>query len=231
MSKLRFLGLDVHADTIVAAVAEPGGEVRPLGIVPNRLEPIRKLVKKLGSPQNIRACYEAGPTGYVLYWQFAALGVKCDVIAPSLVPTKAGDRVKTDRRDAEKLARSHRSGDLTAVWVPDAEHEALRDLVRAREDAKQDQLRARQPPSCGMRPAASRHTGGDGRSTGSGQHGRSASASSNNGPKYVFLDEVERFVERGQTVVVYHHQTRERGGLAAQIQAYFVLPAVATAGS
>jgi len=144
MSKLRFLGLDVHADTIVAAVAEPGGEVRPLGIVPNRLEPIRKLVKKLGSPQNIRACYEAGPTGYVLYWQFAALGVKCDVIAPSLVPTKAGDRVKTDRRDAEKLARSHRSGDLTAVWVPDAEHEALRDLVRAREDAKQDQLRARQ---------------------------------------------------------------------------------------
>ena len=115
-----------------------------MGIVPNRLEPIRKLVKKLGAPQNIRACYEAGPTGYVLYWQLAALGVKCDVIAPSLVPTKAGDRVKTDRRDAEKLARSHRSGDLTAVWVPDAEHEALRDLVRAREDAKQDQLRARQ---------------------------------------------------------------------------------------
>ena len=144
MSKLRFLGLDVHADTIAAAVAEPGGEVRHLGIVPNRLEPIRKLVKKLGAPQNIRACYEAGPTGYVLYWQLAALGVKCDVIAPSLVPTKAGDRVKTDRRDAEKLARSHRSGDLTAVWVPDAEHEALRDLVRAREDAKQDQLRARQ---------------------------------------------------------------------------------------
>lgn len=144
MSKLRFLGLDVHADTIAAAVAEPGDEIRHLGIIPNRLEPIRKLVKKLGAPQNIRACYEAGPTGHVLYWQLTALGVKCDVIAPSLAPTKAGDRVKTDRRDAEKLARSHCSGDLTAVWVPDAEHEALRDLIRAREDAKQDQLWARQ---------------------------------------------------------------------------------------
>jgi transposase len=91
----------------------------------------------------LRACYEAGPTGYVLYWQLTQLGVACDVIAPSLVPTKAGDRVKTDRRDAEKLARCHRAGELTAVWVPDAAHEALRDLVRAREAAKKDQLKAR----------------------------------------------------------------------------------------
>ena len=144
MSKLRFLGLDVHADTIAAAIAEPNGEVRQLGIIPNRQESIRKLVNKLQPTGSLRACYEAGPTGYVLYWQLTALGVNCEVIAPSLIPTKAGDRVKTDRRDAEKLARSHRSGDLTAVWVPDAEHEALRDLVRAREDAKQDQLRARQ---------------------------------------------------------------------------------------
>jgi len=143
MSKVRFLGLDVHADTIAVAVAEPGGEVRALGIIPNRLERIRKLVKKLGPAGNLRACYEAGPTGYVLYWQLTTLGVNCQVVAPSLIPTKAGDRVNTDRRDAAKLARSHRSGDLTAVWVPDAAHEALRDLVRAREDAKQDQLRAR----------------------------------------------------------------------------------------
>jgi len=81
--------------------------------------------------------------GYVLYWQLTQLGVECAVVAPTLVPTKAGDRVKTDLRDAEKLARSHRSGDLTAVWVPDGDSEALRDLVRAREAAKQDQLRAR----------------------------------------------------------------------------------------
>jgi len=143
MSKLRFVGLDVHAETIAVAVAEAGGEVRSLGVIPNRLESVRKLVHRLGSMQDLRACYEAGPTGYVLYWQLTQLGVACEVIAPSLVPTKAGDRVKTDRRDAEKLARCYRAGELTAVWVPDADHEALRDLVRAREAAKKDQLKAR----------------------------------------------------------------------------------------
>src|SRR3954468_10372774 len=143
MSKLRFVGLDVHAETIAVAVAEAGGEVRAIGVIPNRLESIRKLVNKLGPVQHLKACYEAGPTGYVLYWQLAALGVACDVVAPTLVPVKAGDRVKTDRRDAEKLARCHRAGELTAVWVPDAEHEALRDLIRAREAGKKDQLRAR----------------------------------------------------------------------------------------
>jgi transposase len=156
--KLRFLGMDVHAETIAVAVAEPNGEVRILGTIANREESIRKLVKKLGPPEHLRACYEAGPTGYVLYWQLTQLGVECAVVAPTLVPTKAGDRVKTDRRDALKLGRSHRSGDLTAVWVPDADSEALRDLVRAREAAKQDQLRARHRLSkfllrTGQRPA------------------------------------------------------------------------------
>src|SRR5216684_3158572 len=139
----RFVGLDVHAETIAVAVAEPGGEVRSRGTIPNTCEAMRRLVKQLGPPETLRVCYEAGPTGYVLYRQLTALGVPCAVIAPSLVPVKAGDRVKTDRRDAEKLARSYRAGDLTPVWVPDAEHEALRDLVRAREAAKKDQLRAR----------------------------------------------------------------------------------------
>ena len=141
--KLRFLGLDVHAETIAVAIAEPDGEVRSLGTIANREESIRKLIRKLGPVENLRACYEAGPTGFVLYWQLTRLGVKCDVVAPSLVPKKPGDRVKTDRRDALKLARSHRSGDLTAVWVPDEHSEALRDLVRQREAAKQDQLRAK----------------------------------------------------------------------------------------
>jgi transposase len=144
MSKIRFIGLDVHADTIAVAVAELDGEVRPLGVIPNRLESVRKIIAKLGPVNHLKACYEAGPTGYVLYWQLTSLGVACEVVAPSLVPVKAGDRVKTDRRDAAKLARSYRAGDLTAVWVPDAAHEALRDLVRAREDAREDQQRARQ---------------------------------------------------------------------------------------
>lgn len=143
MATVRFVGLDVHAETITMVVAESAGEVRLLGTIPNRPDAVRRMIRKLGPPEQLRVCYEAGPTGYVLYWQLIGLGVHCDVVAPTLVPVKAGDRVKTDRRDAEKLARSYRAGDLTPVWVPDAEHEALRDLVRAREAAKKDQLRAR----------------------------------------------------------------------------------------
>jgi transposase len=143
MATVRFVGLDVHAETITVAVAETAGEVRTLGTIPNRPESVRRLIRKLGPAEQLQVCYEAGPTGYVLYWQLIGLGVHCDVVAPSLVPVKAGDRIKTDRRDAEKLARSYRAGDLTPVWVPDADHEALRDLVRAREAAKKDQLRAR----------------------------------------------------------------------------------------
>jgi transposase len=142
---IRFIGLDVHAASIAVAVAEAGraGEVRSLGAIPNRPESVRRLIKQLGPVGKLRVCYEAGPCGFVLYWQLTSMGVPCDVVAPSLVPKKAGDKVKTDRRDAEKLARCLRAGELTAVWVPDADHEALRDLVRAREAAKKDQLRAR----------------------------------------------------------------------------------------
>ena len=143
MKRIKFVGLDVHAETIAVAVAEQDGEVRSLGVIPNREESIRKLVKKLGAVEELRFCYEAGPTGYVVYWQLGALGAICEVVAPTLVPMKSGDRVKTDRRDALKLARNYRAGELTPVWVPDAAHEALRDLARAREAAKKDQLRAK----------------------------------------------------------------------------------------
>jgi transposase len=139
----RFVGLDVHAETIAAAIAEKDQTVRALGTIANREEDVRRLVKKLNEGGAWTACYEAGPTGYALYWQLTKLGIPCVVIAPTLVPTKAGDRVKTDRRDAQRLACSFRARELTPVWVPDAAHEALRDLVRAREAAKQDQLRAR----------------------------------------------------------------------------------------
>jgi len=86
--QIRFIGLDVHAGTIADAVAEPGGEVRSHGVIPNRLESVRKLIHKLGSPDTLRACFEAGPTGYVHYWQLTQLGVPCEVIAPSLVPIR-----------------------------------------------------------------------------------------------------------------------------------------------
>ena len=140
---IRHAGFDVDSEKIAVAVAEPSGEVRSLGAIPYTAEAVHRLVKRLGPAKRLKVCYEAGPHGYGLYRQLSKLGVHCDVIAPTLVPVKSGDRVKTNRRDAEKLARCYRSGDLTPVWVPDAAHEGLRDLVRAREAAKKDQLRAR----------------------------------------------------------------------------------------
>ncbi|WP_243700328.1 IS110 family transposase [Paracoccus versutus] len=115
------------------AQGERGGEVRHWGPVPHRLDHVRKLVEKLGAGgARLRFCYEAGPCGYGLHRQLLEMGHDCIVVAPSLIPLKAGDRVKTDRRDAAMLAKLHRAGELTAVWVPDAAHEAMRDLVRAR---------------------------------------------------------------------------------------------------
>jgi transposase len=145
MTRLLFVGLDVHARRISVAVAEEGarGEVRSLGEIANSEDAIAKLMKRVGEKERLRVCYEAGPTGYALYWQLSKMGIECQVIAPSLIPKKPGDRVKTNRLDAMKLAQCHRSGDLTEVWVPDREWEALRDLVRARQVAKQDQMRAR----------------------------------------------------------------------------------------
>jgi transposase len=140
---IRFVAMDAHAETLAVSVSDGAGEVQRLGIIPNRSESVQRLIKKLGPVEKLRVCYEAGPTGYALYWQLTQMGVHCDVVAPTLVPAKPGDRVKTDRRDADKLAVLYRGGHLTPVWVPDKDHEALRDLVRGREAAKSDQLRAR----------------------------------------------------------------------------------------
>lgn len=138
----KFVGLDVHADSISIAVADRNG-TRSIGSIPNNIDSIRKAMKRLGANKDLEICYEAGPCGYVLYWQLTGMGISCQVVAPTLIPVKTGDRIKTDKRDAKKLARCHQNGDLTAVWVPDHEHEALRDLVRLRDAARKDQRRAR----------------------------------------------------------------------------------------
>ncbi len=126
------------------AVADAGrGEATALGTIPNRPDAVARLMRTLGPATRLRVCDEAGPCGYGLYWPLTHLGIACTVVAPTRVPVCTGDRVKTDRRDAVKLATHHRHGTLTAVWVPSLGQEALRDVVRAREAAKQDQLRAR----------------------------------------------------------------------------------------
>lgn len=144
MKYTTFVGLDVHKSSITVAVAKEGREAaESLGTIVNSPEAIAKLVRRLGPVKKMLFCYEAGPCGYGIYRQLTSMGTDCMVVAPSLVPQQPGDRVKTDKRDAKKLARLLRSGELTAVWVPDEKEEALRDLVRAREDAQEDVLRKR----------------------------------------------------------------------------------------
>ena len=141
------VGLDTHKAKIAVAVAEPGreGEVRFHGEIANQPEAVRRLIERLADKHGrLKVCYEAGPCGYGLHRQVTALGHDCTVVAPSLVPRRPGDRVKTNRRDAVALARLHRAGELTAVWIPDPVHEAMRDLVRARTAAMEAVRRARQ---------------------------------------------------------------------------------------
>lgn len=144
---IKFIGLDVHKESIQVAIAEDGrkGETMLYGSIPNTQLHIDKLIRKLRSKSTeLRVVYEAGPTGYGIYRQLKAQNIDCVVVAPSLIPQKSGDRVKTDRRDAMNLARLHRSGDLTEVYVPNEEDEAIRDLTRAREDAKINAKKAQQ---------------------------------------------------------------------------------------
>jgi transposase len=142
----KYVGLDVHKETIAVAIAQEGrSEPIYYGEIPNKAEALRRLVKKVASHgEKVSFCYEAGPCGYDVYRQLLDLGQRCDVVAPSLIPKKSGDRIKTDRRDATTLTRLYRAGELTPVWVPDTEQEAIRDLTRAREDIKTMERHAKQ---------------------------------------------------------------------------------------
>lgn len=158
----KYVGLDTHKDTISVAVADAaGGAARYFGEVANRAPAIAKLLKKLSpAGEVVSYCYEAGPCGYELYRQISASGHACTVVAPSLIPSRPGDRVKTDRRDSESLARLQRAGELTAVWVPDEEQEAMRDLTRAREDMKHLERQSKQRLNAFLLRHGQRYTAG-----------------------------------------------------------------------
>ena len=143
---IKYVGLDTHKDTIAVAIADTaGGKPRYYGEIANTPTAVAKLITDVSpTGELVSFCYEAGPCGYGIYRQITGSGHDCAVVAPSLIPTKPGDRVKTDRRDGENLARLHRAGELTAVWVPDQAQEAMRDLSRAREDMKHLERQSRQ---------------------------------------------------------------------------------------
>src|SRR5271155_1037613 len=144
---ITYVGLDVHKNTIAVALAETGvrSDVREYGKIANTLTAVKALAAKLSRVgSELRFCYEAGPCGYGIQRQLTLAGHDSVVVAPSLIPRKPGDRIKTDRRDAINLAKLHRAGELTAVWVPDQAHEAIRDLVRARLAAVRSLRQARQ---------------------------------------------------------------------------------------
>jgi transposase len=139
-----FVGLDVHKDSIAVAVAEAGRTpARLIGSIAHDVGKLRKLLARFGDAARVQVVYEAGPTGYGLQRELARRGYPCQVIAPSLIPKRAGDRVKTDHRDGLRLAELSRAGELRAVWIPDPADEAIRDLARAREDAVNARTQAR----------------------------------------------------------------------------------------
>lgn len=143
MPKMIWLGLDVHADSIAVAKYVGSATKGEHWEMPNDPKKIRRKMTELRKEGDLRCAYEAGPCGYELYRQLTEMGIECAVIAPALIPRKPGERIKTDRRDADKLARMHRVGELTLVTAPTLEQEAARDLLRARDDIRKDRNAAR----------------------------------------------------------------------------------------
>lgn len=141
---ITFVGLDVHSESITVAVLRHGSEEAVVETLANTAPAVRKAAQRWkGKGGEVRCCYEAGPCGFELHRLLSSLGIACEVIAPALIPRKPGDRIKTDRRDAVKLARLHRAGELTAIRVPTPDEEAVRDLVRVVDDIRKDLIAAR----------------------------------------------------------------------------------------
>lgn len=163
-TKHKFVGLDVHKDTIAIAIAEGGreGEVRDYGTISGDLHALEKALGRIGGEGvTLHTVYEAGPTGFVIHRRLEQLKIDCVVVAPSKLPKKSGEKIKTDQRDATKLARLHRAGELTAIHVPDAVDESVRDLCRARSDAMADLRRAKQRLKMFLLRAGYRYQGKD----------------------------------------------------------------------
>jgi transposase len=164
-NRSMFVGLDVHKETIDVSIAEGHreGEVRHYGVIASDLEPLDKVVRALRAPdRRLHFVYEAGPCGFGIHRHLTTQGEDCVVVSPSMVPKRSGDRVKTDRRDSLSLARLHRAGELRAIYVPDAADEALRDLVRAREDAMAVSRQAKQRPKAFLLRQGRRYPGREG---------------------------------------------------------------------
>jgi transposase len=188
-SRLRFVGLDVHSQSITIAVADEGrAPAQSLGSVPNDLHALAKVLRKLGPPGSVVCCYEAGPTGFGLARRLREAGWVCSVIAPSLIPKRAGCKNKTDRRDALTLAHFLRSGDLTEIFVPDEATEAIRDLSRARAAAKRAERVARQQLSKFLL-----------------RHGRRFAGKSTWGPAHRSWIAAQRFEHPAQQAVLEDH--------------------------
>jgi len=144
---IKYVGLDVHKETIVIAIADEGRqeEVRNYGTIPHTLDAVNKFIRKqISQGAELRCVYEAGPTGYGLYHYLTNNGIDCIVTAPSMIPKQSGVKIKNDRRDSQNLARLHRAGELKAIYVPEPEDEAMRDLIRGRDDAKKATRKAKQ---------------------------------------------------------------------------------------
>jgi transposase len=145
--KVLYVGLDVHKKTIDVAITNNriNGKVRSYGKITSSLDALNKLIKKLQTEETmLQFVYEAGPCGYQIFRYLQSKNISCSVVAPSMIPRRSGDRIKTDRRDAINLVRLFRAGELTSIYVPSAEDEALRDLIRCRDDVRRFEKKARQ---------------------------------------------------------------------------------------